>query len=669
MGKAFLVTEVSDKIVQTIKFLQESGEIEKDLTLREVYNKYLHPDVLPLTDEKSWESIRNLKVLDLFQFDSDVGSQAVKKVKPKNIIELSDCNGLLRLMTAEDGGEQPLDKYVRFKNNIQLWYQEMDKYHLTKEEKAAVDPYFRPSFGVPPSQEALIEILRDKNICNFSLGESNAARKVVSKKQMDKIPELKEKIFNQAKSKNLAQYIWDCCIKLQLGYSFSVIHSIAYTIIGFQTAYLATNWNPIYWNTACLMVNSGGLEDNEKGTDYSKISRAIGAIKSRGIEVSLVNINTSEYSYKPDIANNRILYGLNALSNISGDTIEKIKAGRPYSGIKDFMNRCPLNKVATINLIKAGAFDEVDTILKSRKEIMVYYISKICEPKKRLTLQNFNGLIQHNMVPKEYELQVRVFNFNKYLKALNYTLDDAAMHFFEKFLSGYITEIEIIDGKGKIAAAAWEKIYAKLITPARTWLTENQEEMLKAYNAELFLETWKKYADGTISHWEMESLCFYYHEHELAHLDNKRYGIVDFNSLSPISAVDYYFKRGGKEIPIFKLSRIAGTVLAKNDTKSSISLLTTTGVCTVKFSREQYAKFKKQISQIQPDGTKKVIEKGWFSRGNLLMITGYRREDQFCAKTYKNTETHQIYKITDVVNDRIILQHERLDAEGAYEEE
>lgn len=153
MGKAFLVTEVSDKIVETLKFLQNAGEIEKDLTLREVYNKYLHPDVLPLTDEKSWESIRNLKVLDLFQFDSDVGSQAVKKVKPKNIIELSDCNGLLRLMTAEDGGEQPLDKYVRFKNNIQLWYNEMKKYGLNAEEQKAVGPYFKPSFGVPPSQE------------------------------------------------------------------------------------------------------------------------------------------------------------------------------------------------------------------------------------------------------------------------------------------------------------------------------------------------------------------------------------------------------------------------------------------------------------------------------------------------------------------------------------
>ena len=44
----FLVTEVQDKIAQAIKFLQEDGCIEKDLSLREVYDKYFHPSVLPI---------------------------------------------------------------------------------------------------------------------------------------------------------------------------------------------------------------------------------------------------------------------------------------------------------------------------------------------------------------------------------------------------------------------------------------------------------------------------------------------------------------------------------------------------------------------------------------------------------------------------------------------
>lgn len=46
-----------------------------------------------------------------------------------------------------------MEKYIRFKENISLWYQEMDKYGLTKEEQKVLEPYFLPSYGVPPSQE------------------------------------------------------------------------------------------------------------------------------------------------------------------------------------------------------------------------------------------------------------------------------------------------------------------------------------------------------------------------------------------------------------------------------------------------------------------------------------------------------------------------------------
>ena len=58
----------------------------------------------------------------------------------------------MRLL-AEKGEESPLDKYVRYKNNINLWYQEMDREGITKEEQTYLEPYFKSSYGVPPSQE------------------------------------------------------------------------------------------------------------------------------------------------------------------------------------------------------------------------------------------------------------------------------------------------------------------------------------------------------------------------------------------------------------------------------------------------------------------------------------------------------------------------------------
>ena len=120
-------------------------------------------------------------------------------------------------MTSEKGEETPMDKYVRFKKDISLWYKEMDKESLTKEEQKTLEPYFLSSYGVPPSQEQMMLMLMDKNICGFSLGEANLARKIVGKKQMDKIPDLKEKVLNKAKSSALGAYVWKYGIGPQMG--------------------------------------------------------------------------------------------------------------------------------------------------------------------------------------------------------------------------------------------------------------------------------------------------------------------------------------------------------------------------------------------------------------------------------------------------------------------
>lgn len=213
----FLVTEVQDKLAETIKMLQDYGEIDSELSLREVYDKYFHPNVLPINEDKYWKALQENNVLNIFQFDSDVGSQAAKKIKPQSILEMADANGLMRLMTAEKGQESPMDKYIRFKNNINLWYQEMNEYGLTEKEQKILEPYFKQSYGVPPSQEQLMKMLMDKDICHFTLAEANNARKIVGKKQMSKIPSLRQQVLDQATSPCLGHYIWSCGVGPQMG--------------------------------------------------------------------------------------------------------------------------------------------------------------------------------------------------------------------------------------------------------------------------------------------------------------------------------------------------------------------------------------------------------------------------------------------------------------------
>lgn len=667
----FLVTEVSDKIIKCIELLIADGQLPDGLSLREIYNKYLHPEVINTNDQRIWDHLSAGDVLDVFQFSTGVGLQIAKRLKPQNPIEMTAANALMRLM-AEKDKESPQDRYVRIQKNPDMLKIELSRFD-DKELAEKMYNWLKPYYGTVPLQELMMEILMD--ISDFTLAEANDARKIVAKKQMARIPELKEKLYNHMPDKAFADYTWEVAIAPSLGYAFSKNHSLPYSFVGIQTIYLAMTFNPIYWNTACLIVNSGATdEENGNSTDYGKIAKAIGDIQSAGIKVSLANINKSKFGFAPDIENNRILFGLKGMLNVGDDVVNTIIANRPYTSPKDFWTRIKPGKQAMISLIKGGAFDD----MMDRKEVMVWYIWETCDKKKRITLQNMGGLIKHNLLPEtneNYILARRVYEFNRYLKSMckygttYYALDERALNFMEETRVGYdlilfsdVTKPYVIDVK------AWDKIYQSWMDVFRDWIASDKDNILNDLNTAIFMEDWKKYASGNISSWEMEVLCFYYHEHELKKVNTDKYGFADFYSLPEDPVVDRSFTKGGKTINVFKLNKICGTCIAKDKTKGTVTLLTTSGVVNVKFRKEYFSLFDKQISEKGADGVKHVVEKSWFNRGNMIVVMGVRTGDDFLSKKYASSGGHQLYKIEEILpNGDLILKDSRY--QGGIEED
>lgn len=603
-----------------------------------------------MNDKKLWESCYRDDILHFFQFESGVGSQTIKSVRPTNPIEMANCNSAMRLVAPEKGGETPTERIIRFKRHPEQLSEEMKSYGLSIEEQHVLEKYYLPANGMPANQEDMMLILMDNNICGFSLAEANAAKKVCAKKILDQIEPLHKKVLERAKSYNLGRYVWETAIRPQMSYSFSIVHALSYSFIGLQTVYLATYFPPVYWNTACLRVDSG--LDEDASSNYNKIAKAVGDISNKGIKVSLIDINKSGYMFEPDEENNQILYGLKALNGVGGDIIQEIVANRPYSSWQDFAEKVKPNKTVMVSLIKSGAFDQFG----ERKEIMREYLWSVCEPKKRITLQNFNSLIEKNLVPQELTFQKRLFRFNKMLKTKchldgYYVLRNDNYY---KFYTDYF-DIDLLEPSGEklaIKDETWKKIYNKQMEPAKKYFKEHQQEMLDKLNATLFQEMWDKYAGGTYSSWEMDSLGMYYHGHELKNFDYDRYEIQEFNDLPQDPIVDYTFKRNGLELPVYKTCRIAGTVIAKDDMHSSISILTVgSGVVTVKMNRDYFAKYNRRISEVMRDGTKKVREPGFFQKGTLVVLNGIRRNDTFLVKTYKRSKYHGICKITELHSD------------------
>ena len=654
----FLVTEVSDKIIKCIDLLQEDGVIEKD-TLRNIYNKYLHPEVIDTTDPVIWEHLEAGDILDVFQFNEGSGLAVAKKCKPKNMFEMTAANAMMRLMS-EKGKESQQDRYVRIKDGgIKIFDDEMRRLNLTEDFISKMHKHCDIYYGCCPIQEQMMEILMD--IAGFSLGDAGFARKVVAKKQMDKIPILQNMLYEKISNKTQADYLWDTAVRPQLGYAFSINHSLPYSFVGVQTIYLATHFNTIYWNTACLTVNSGAMdEENGGSTDYGKIAKALGDIINENIKVGLVDINKSAYGFKPDIENNQILFGLKGMLNVGDDIIAATIECRPYVSPRDYINKVNPNKQAMISLIKGGAFDN----LMDRKICMAWYIWNTCNKKSKITLQNMGGLIKYNLIPEELTLERRVFEFNRYLKKLGkfydyYKLDERAINFLVEIECEYL-----IKENEYIKVSKWDKIYNFYMDRVRAWIAKDQVNILNNLNILIFKEDWDKYALGNYSSWEMEALCFYYHDHELINVDNSKYGFSNFKDLPQDPEVDKVFLRKGVEIKLFKLAKICGTCIAKNKTKSLVTLLTTDGVVNVKFRKEYFAMFDKQISGYDENGDKRTIEKSWFNRGSMIVLTGMRSGDDFIVKRYTTTPGHQLYKIDELLpNGQLRLRHERYQGE------
>jgi DNA polymerase-3 subunit alpha len=111
---------------------------------------------------------------------------------------------------------------------------------------------------------------------------------------------------------------------------------------------------------------------------------------------------------------------------------------------------------------------------------------------------------------------------------------------------------------------------------------------------------------------------------------------------------------------LFKLYKICGTCIAKDKNKSTVTVLTPEGVVTVKFRKEHFALYDKQISEKNPDGTKTVKEKSWFNRGKMVMIQGFRSGDNFIPKKYASSGGHTLYQINAIDEQGdLILRTER----------
>lgn len=654
-----------------LNLLLSNKKIEWQGSLRKTYNHYLRYDVLEQDDKKMWGLLPTM--VNAFQYDTRAGKEALRKIGAQSLTELTLANGLMRLAVSE--GEQPMDKYVRYRKDINEWYKDMTDYGIPENEQDILKELLKSYSGLMIAQATTMSVLMDKRVCGFTLKEADKARKAISKKNAEALKETEERLYRKGaecgRSKTFLDYLWNVQIEMSKSYAFDFSHSHEYSTECLQELNLYYKFPKVYWNTA-VITTQAQIEDEREGSavaiNYGKIAQSIYKAKSNGIIVKAPSINNSGLAFTPREKDESILFGLGAIAGINKDIANQIIGNRPYSSFKNFYEKNSydgslITNSKMIALIKAGCFDEFEP---NRIKVMKQYVVYSTEKKDKLTMQNMDGLIKMRCkIPAPLR---QPYTFKKYVCSKQfyfgqhpsfkskklYWLDERAMRYFVANCQPSLQEgVDYWEDEGRTIVV--DKSLEKMFAPAMEELKKyvNTSEFLKEYNKILYRQKYNSLVPiQDPNHWSFETCSFFANGHELAHIDRERYNISLFNELpeEPKFITKSYGKREWKQ---FALAQIACTVIDKNDNHHMLTVLDMgNNVIQCKFNAEVYSFYKAQLSETDGSGNKIVMDKPWFRRGQTLILTGVRMgADDFRVKCYRNSiYKHKVLRIDSINN-------------------
>ena len=616
----FLTISSLDRIHEAFDLLMKDGLIQKQKDFRTTFNKYFSVDNLDDSNQDMYDKLFKGEVIEAFQFSALQGEKGLKQVNARNVNDLVSASALIRLRS--DSTEQPLQKYVRFRDNHQEWDDEMIKNGLTSEEREILHELLDDYNGICLSQEKLM--LLSMKIAGFNLNEANKIRKAIAKKN-PKLQEIQHQHFIEkglalGRRKEFLDYVWKYCVEIQKGYAFSDIHGLSYVYILICEMNICEFYGSIYWQTACLNVDSGLSGKEQKNVDYGKIAKAISNLPKGTVVPPDVNRSDWKFTIDKTGSKNHILFGLYALSGVSRAEIQAIVDNRPYNSFKDFVgaNKDVISQKKMVLLIKSDMFR---SFCPDIRQNMIAYVKYAIPKKEKLTTTSLNKIGDY--VPEQYQKFVKLYQIKKSLK--NGLKVDSALGRF--FVDNVSLDYELEDGQIVVDQKEFKKWLDKEMKPIKEWLKTKEALDIEARVRRN--EFWSLNCTGTVEQWYFETLNYYPHEHFLTKTNlDTLFDFKSFNELPAKPQVKAFVGKG--KFPIYDSYIIAGSVVDKNNVKKTVTLLTPDGTAVCKLGDDLFSKYNKVIND---NGVK---SDSWLTRGTNLVLLGTRNGTEFKVKKVKN---------------------------------
>lgn len=292
---------------------------------------------IPLDDIKTYKLIAAGETTGIFQLESYGMTKLLKQLKPRKFNDIVAAIALYR-----PGPMENIPDFLKGRfNNEEITYIHSDLEEILKE-----------TYGIIVYQEQIMQIAQ--KMASFSLAKADILRKAMSDKNAQALGSLREEFILESRKNN---YLKKDAVKVYnliekfANYGFNKAHSVAYSLIAYQMAYLKANH---YFEFYISLLNSviGGP---------SKTREYVLECRRRNILIFKPNINFSQNQFIQH--KQGILFPLLAIKGIGKLVCDKIIDERNKGKFIDFfdfiarVNAIKIKRNIIENLIYAGALD------------------------------------------------------------------------------------------------------------------------------------------------------------------------------------------------------------------------------------------------------------------------------------------------------------------------
>lgn len=463
-------------IKKALDYVKENHGLEIDF-----YNmEYDDPKVFELISAGKTDAVFQLESAGMKRFMKDLGPTCMDDI-------------IAGISLYRPGPMDSIPEFVRCKKDPSA----------VKYDDPCLESILDVTYGCIVYQEQVMKITQV--MAGFTLGQADNIRRIMGKKQVEKIAAERVKFvdgYDDEKSgvhipgavklghkREVAEKVFDKMAEFAK-YAFNKSHAAAYAYLGYQTAYLKTYYE-VELLTAVLNNRITNLDEVKKYTAFAK---------KEGIEVLAPDINKSRTYFKTE--NGNIRFGLAALKGVGSTVIDEIikerENGGEFKSFEDFISRATipvLNKRVLESLIVSGAFD---CFGKYRSQLMAVYgvaVDRAIRDSKNKKTGQFSMFDSFSEMKEEFNSldwpDIKEYNKETLLKfekdivgiyISGHPLDDY-MDYYEKFnltsdmLAPKEEELGDEESEGLEDEAVYEQVYDGMKVTCGGIVTEKRKIM------------------------------------------------------------------------------------------------------------------------------------------------------------------------------------------------